>query len=60
MHIRENQQLESRHFKPFFTCLFHKTTQNFKTGTPKKEILIKKTSYTPTSAKIDNKSMQVI
>ena len=66
MHIRETQQLENRHFKPFFGCFisyipFPKATKNFKTSTPKKEILIKKTSsYTSTSAKINIKSVPVI
>ena len=68
MHIRENQQqlqLENRHFKRFFGCLisyipFHKTIQNFKPSTPKKEILIKKTLYTSSPAKINIKSVQVI
>ena len=65
MHIRENQQIENRHFKPFFghfssNTPFHKTTQNFKTSTPKKEILLKKTLYTYTFAKINIESVQVI
>ena len=64
MHIRENQQLENRHFKPFFGCFisytpFHKTTQNFKTSTSKEEMLIKKSLYTSTSAKINIKAVQV-
>ena len=65
MHIRENQQLENRHFKPFFGCIisytpFHTTTQKFKTSTQKKKILIKKTLYTSTPPKINIKSVQVI
>ena len=65
MHIRENQQPENRHFKPFFGCFisytpFHKTTHNFKTSTPKKETLTKKTLYTHTYAKINIKSVQLI
>ena len=63
MQKRENQQLEIRHFKPFFGCViltFHKITQNFKTGAPKKEKLINKTMYTSTSAKISIKSVHVI
>ena len=38
---------------------FYKTTQNFKTSTPKKEIMIKKTVYTSTSVKINIKSVQL-
>ena len=65
MHIRENQQLENRHFKPFLGCFIsytplHKATQNFTTSTPKKETQIKKALYTHTSAKINIKSVQII
>ena len=48
VHITDNQQLENRHFKHFFGCFisytrFPKTTQNFKTSTPKNETMIEKT-----------------
>ena len=44
----------------FLAVLFLTTNQNFKTSTPKKEILIKKTLHTSKSAKINIKSVQLI
>ena len=50
VHIRKNQQLEIRHFKPCFDCFvsytqFHKSIPNFKTSTPKAEKTILESIY---------------
>ena len=65
MHIRENQQHENSHFKLFSAVLFltpHliQPPKNLKTEHQKKEILIKKTLYISTPAKINIKSVQVM
>ena len=61
MHVRVNQQLENRPFKPFFVCFISKKENKkiLKASTPKKEILIKKTLYTSTITKINIRPGQV-
>ena len=59
-YIGRHKSSKKSHEIPIRHRLFHKTTQDVKSSTLKKEILIKKTLNTATSAKMNIKSVQVI